>query len=1031
MPSFSLTSMVTALYEPVRIPADFAGLKGFNVYHATVPLHHSEIPVCIAHRTLRNRCPPGTIARVRGTVTVYGRTLLIVATTLIPAAIESAPGPLPPKYFRLPRFVFNGVVSSKISVLASNVECLIFDVTVARRDVWPGVPVTVSCWVHRDQKRFYVLDEIAEGTPVIITGVLCGWARDDKLMIDVHTLAYNNNGSPASVVATDAPNPFARALFKDGFAVFPFPTYDKSKIRSVLSLDALPSQVGMYVAASRDPRRAKVFPHSGEDCPTNETSISPADVTPARPDPVVNDTAEGGLTLLSNAAESLPPVQEVRAAAVKRVRARATRTRKSQRLSSPEVPLRERIKLKISAKQLEDVMSVALSHAVLLYTERINDATRKTYMVNSMIKGAQSLAVLDVNSPISVLYHTSDLPYADSTVITVQADATIARGSIKANAFEVDVKHPDLMAVVSAPYTNPPRLFFDGIILREVHSNRWCGHGGVFEMEVAVDFGDENSSSAQLDVRCSLPRHKKAFKKLSQLFTSQSVRVTGDISGWVHSGMVWIEVNTIEPLNIPPPGVGRKLDLSGRGRRSASPVKGIGGDSIPRRGRATSPIKGSSPQRTPSPVKDLSSSFDMFSLRSSSPVKDFNPMDAPEPPVSPSRAIFPSQGIPSFEKLLTSSIARPEPVKVVERVVVPITPILVTGRSSKLLTPQQAVQPSSVDLTSDVPRSPTSPKSVLGAPVGNLDNFSGNYPDDPSAAAAAIEFMKTLEQASGTDDTAREASAALVTPLDAAAVANGCEPLQPAFVDASIASGATTLDAATQQAILDDFLKGFTTYQTYGVTTGYDLAVHAICVTLTRSQRQTMDDGSEKLASAWDGTDCCTSMTELQEPRSSVSQVGDASVSRRGLAGQRPARCIQCYGDALDPFYILDRCSATPVSEFANSPASEIPIHLLPLYVWFKNPFVGHWLPCVKCASDGRVYIESHEAWIEKSRTLALNHNLAQDLPFVRQIIHQVGEENLKEIESHGSSELDGHRSFFQKWYTSSLALVDELQALI
>ncbi|EJD34513.1 hypothetical protein AURDEDRAFT_176432 [Auricularia subglabra TFB-10046 SS5] len=135
-----------------------------------------------------------------------------------------------------------------------------------------------------------------------------------------------------------------------------------------------------------------------------------------------------------------------------------------------------------------------------------------------------------------------------------------------------------------------------------------------------------------------------------------------------------------------------------------------------------------------------------------------------------------------------------------------------------------------------------------------------------------------------------------------------------------------------------------------------------------------------------------------------------------------------CYADSLDPFYVLDGCSDNPVSRFANSPILQIPYHHLPLYVWFKNPFLGRWLPCVKCADDGRLYVSDLAQWIAKAKTMGLD--LHHELPLVRKIVEQAAEGHVSQLADTDRSDIAEYKRFFENWHITSLALLDELQSM-
>lgn len=273
-----------------------------------------------------------------------GRTLLVTASNLIPAAIEPVPDAVerPRRFHCLPRIFLAGVVSSRVARVGTNSECIFFNVTIDRRDVFPGVPFAVSCWVHRDQHRFSLLEQLAEQTPVIITGVGCGWTWDNNLMVDVYNIAYNNEGPPPPLRATDPPNPFYRAVFRDGFPTFP-PRLPATAQRSLLCMDAIPSMSApppTVIHRERDPR---LRAHSELSSVVESSAAIAVESTTGDPAPAT-DTVEG-----------TPSVSTVRraarSAAIRRVRSRVATVRQESAGSSPDVPL----KLRISAKQLATI----------------------------------------------------------------------------------------------------------------------------------------------------------------------------------------------------------------------------------------------------------------------------------------------------------------------------------------------------------------------------------------------------------------------------------------------------------------------------------------------------------------------------------------------------------------------------------------------------------------------------------------------------------------------------------------------------
>ncbi|EJD34518.1 hypothetical protein AURDEDRAFT_131124 [Auricularia subglabra TFB-10046 SS5] len=622
MSAFEISSLVVALYEPERIPGDVVGSKGYNVYHATLPL----------------QC----------------------------------------------------VVSSSIKPSAGGFDSFSFDVAINRPDVWPGVPLTISCWVHRDQKRFALLEELAVDTPILLTGVGCGWSGDNKLIVDVYTIAYNNEGPQPSYRATDAPNPFYRALFKDGFPTFPYWRYPTTGARDLLSVDALPtlSPPVLSVASTTgavDPRVAR-------------GSINVSDATSSAGAARETVEAEHSATISSTSGTTTR-----RNVAAKKLRSRVARLRKSSRVNprsggvitarppSPDVPLREQLKLKISAQQLarcRDTVLQPLSAALKLWLEYVyigqqdcEGEMQNVYMVNSYIP----LILQNVQMPISLTYRVPGLPHLDGTYATVSGPAAIDGFHIGVSAATMDTR-ASTARDVRPPQVTTTRLRFEGTIVRSNISGQSAWRAGVLEFDVTVDIKQEDGVSTKVEIR--------VFKKLpADLSTLMVVDIAGDVTGWV-DGMVRVDVVNFDCICRPAADAGaQKIDISLR-RYALSPDKRAGPDGKSRRPRGRSPAKevaspspplrSSSPFKVPMPV--FGSPTRGFATPPASPTRSptISPFLGGEYPSPPPRSPSPMKDLPppvvslhhDFIKSvfapsslqvnttdLLSSVAEPEPMK--------------------------------------------------------------------------------------------------------------------------------------------------------------------------------------------------------------------------------------------------------------------------------------------------------------------------------------------------------------------------------
>ncbi|EJD40710.1 hypothetical protein AURDEDRAFT_127456 [Auricularia subglabra TFB-10046 SS5] len=256
MSTFSCT-LVVDLFEPSRALPDRPGLKGYNVYQATFPLHGSEIPINIAHKTLLPRHPNGTRARVTGNSNFLHTALLIVATRLIVAPVLPLLGSELSLTLSLPRFVLAGVVSSQYEVQCAETDSITFDVTISRKFVFPLQDLVLKAYTNRDWKRLTLNEYPAINTPVFLSGVFSGWSKDNSPLVDVHTLSFNYSGKlpPARII--ESPNPFERAAWVNGFAVFALwlRAAPASYGYNLISCNAPPTRIQRQVTAPPpDPR---------------------------------------------------------------------------------------------------------------------------------------------------------------------------------------------------------------------------------------------------------------------------------------------------------------------------------------------------------------------------------------------------------------------------------------------------------------------------------------------------------------------------------------------------------------------------------------------------------------------------------------------------------------------------------------------------------------------------------------------------------------------------------------------------------
>lgn len=253
-----MCTLTVDLFEPTRALPDSSGGKGYNVYRATYPLNGSELPINIAHWTLQPRYPNGTRARVTANSNFLHTALLMVTTRLIPAPMLPILGSELCLTFPMPCFFITGVVASAYKVVSAANDSIMFDVTIARKDVFPLQELTLKCWTNRDWKRLKLTEYPAVGKNVIISGGLSGWSTDNTPLVDVHTLDYNHDGDLSPIRITDAQNPFDRAVWVNGFALFaawlgPPPT---SYGYNLISTSAPPTLVTRQASPTADPRLA-------------------------------------------------------------------------------------------------------------------------------------------------------------------------------------------------------------------------------------------------------------------------------------------------------------------------------------------------------------------------------------------------------------------------------------------------------------------------------------------------------------------------------------------------------------------------------------------------------------------------------------------------------------------------------------------------------------------------------------------------------------------------------------------------------
>ncbi|EJD36376.1 hypothetical protein AURDEDRAFT_174571 [Auricularia subglabra TFB-10046 SS5] len=252
MPCFEC-KITTLLWKPMLADEELSGRLPYNVYIAYVRLQASDIPVAIAHPTIEDPYPAGTLARLMGTAHFVGNTMIVVAKFMHPVAFAPAPGLPSPDHDMLPHFSLTGNVSSEVSPYSHNPACVSFEVVIERDDVFPSTPLVVICVLNRDANRMALDEYPAHGTPVIVAGPLCGWASSGKVIIDVHVLetAYRWPACPYPI--TESPSPFPRARFRGGLPRFP--RYGPARLtRDVVSNSAAPTYVAPVPTAPEDPR---------------------------------------------------------------------------------------------------------------------------------------------------------------------------------------------------------------------------------------------------------------------------------------------------------------------------------------------------------------------------------------------------------------------------------------------------------------------------------------------------------------------------------------------------------------------------------------------------------------------------------------------------------------------------------------------------------------------------------------------------------------------------------------------------------
>ncbi|EJD45204.1 hypothetical protein AURDEDRAFT_124821 [Auricularia subglabra TFB-10046 SS5] len=278
MASFTCT-FTGPLLEPSRAPPDATGLKGYNIYQSTILLQGSEIPVNIAHMTLQPRKAHGSIGRLTANANFNGSALLLVTNRLLGAPVQPIAASNGRFSHKLPRFVFSGVVTSDYEVHNAATQSISFDVTVKRHQVFPFGTVTFRCRTNRDGKRFALNEYPARGMSLNISGVLGGWSRYNTPLVDVHTLRFNYDGQLCQVHVTDTRNPFERAHWADGFALFELLANLSPPAFDVISYNAPPTRAVIRpYSVTRDPRlaRAAVGPRTAASVP-RASSAEPAD----------------------------------------------------------------------------------------------------------------------------------------------------------------------------------------------------------------------------------------------------------------------------------------------------------------------------------------------------------------------------------------------------------------------------------------------------------------------------------------------------------------------------------------------------------------------------------------------------------------------------------------------------------------------------------------------------------------------------------------------------------------------------------
>ncbi|EJD40707.1 hypothetical protein AURDEDRAFT_170122 [Auricularia subglabra TFB-10046 SS5] len=210
--------------------------------------------------------PHGGTAEVHGTLTVYKKSLLFSATSVLGVHLPSDKRTRHKtrKLFH-PTLHFVGKVKHVYPISLRTPTQRTIDVAVDCDGVWPYEDTVLKCHFNLRERRFETVALLEPDMSISISGELLAW-EDGKLSVDVHDASPNNEGElPGRLLAT-LPNLFEKLGIMNDFAVFNDPC-------------SLPLRAGLP-ASLRDARTASAqWLEIVAGVPANESSDEAAEAS--------------------------------------------------------------------------------------------------------------------------------------------------------------------------------------------------------------------------------------------------------------------------------------------------------------------------------------------------------------------------------------------------------------------------------------------------------------------------------------------------------------------------------------------------------------------------------------------------------------------------------------------------------------------------------------------------------------------------------------------------------------------------------